>query len=118
MARIQQGISGVETARMEIKAYCRKMDAELTAWKVKLYEVISRMDQLPAGSRETIYQHVNTVLALMAEIDARIETLQSQCPREWRGRDAEINNKITELGKRYLKTEKVFACHCAEIPQQ
>ncbi|MDW7773899.1 MAG: hypothetical protein SCH71_13510 [Desulfobulbaceae bacterium] len=93
---------------MEVRDYCRKMDAELIRWKVKLYDVISKMDQVPAGSKERIYENVNGMLILMAELDDRISTLRSQCPEEWRMQDEEIRKKMVHLKNSYSTTEKVF----------
>ncbi len=44
---------------MEVKDYCKNVDIELTAWKAKLYNVIRRMDELPTGAKQRMFENVN-----------------------------------------------------------
>jgi len=37
---------------MTSKNYCRIMDMELTGWRAKLYDVISKIDRLPTGDKQ------------------------------------------------------------------
>jgi len=91
---------------MEVKDYCKNMDMELTLWKAKLYDVISKMDRLPTGDKQRMYEDVNGLHILMAELDDRIERLRTECPTEWSPGQSEIEAKFEELGIKYNDTSK------------
>ena len=40
---------------MELQDYCRNVDIDLNAWKAKLSDIIRKMDKLPTGSKEKMY---------------------------------------------------------------
>jgi len=86
---------------MELKDYCRNTDIELTAWKAKLYDIIRKMDKLPTGSKEKMYEEINALHILMTELDDRIETLRTSCPTDWSPQQKEITNKLMTLNEKY-----------------
>lgn len=91
---------------MEIKDYCKNMDMELTLWKAKLYDVVSKMDKLPTATKQRMYEEVNGLHILMTELDDRIETLRAECPTEWSQEESGITTKFEELGIKYNDTSK------------
>lgn len=93
---------------MEIKDYCRNVDMELNVWKAKLYDVISKMDHLPTANKQRMYEEVNGLHILMAELEERIEKLRSECPTEWSPDQEDIKVKFSELGSRYNDTAGVL----------
>ena len=86
---------------MELKDYCRNVDIELNAWKAKLYDIIRKMDKLPTGSKEKMYEDVNGLHILMTELDDRIETLRTSCPTDWSPEQKEIGAIMLDLTERY-----------------
>lgn len=93
---------------METRDYCRKMNGELNNWKVRLYEIISRMDEIPGGSRETIYRKVNGVLEVMNELNGRLERLPGNSPAENEQKKREISERMNTLEQRCEDAEKFF----------
>ena len=91
---------------MEIKDYCKNMDMELTLWKAKLYDVMNKMDKLPTGKKQRMYEEVNALHILMGELDERIEKLRAECPTEWSMEQGDITTKFEELGIKYNDTSK------------
>jgi hypothetical protein len=67
---------------MEVKDYCKNMDMELTLWKAKLYDVMSKMDRLPTGDKQRMYEQVNGLHIVMADLD-EIENADG-VPIEWK----------------------------------
>ena len=86
---------------MEIKDYCRNMDIELTMWKAKLYDVISKMDRLPTGDKQRVYEQVNGLHMVMADLDERIEKLRTECPTSWNPEKEAISSKFSMLNSKY-----------------
>lgn len=86
---------------MELSDYCKGVDIELTMWKAKLYDVLSRMDQLETGNKQRMYEQVNGLHILMSELEERIEKLRRECPTEWQPDQEEIRTKFSELGNKY-----------------
>jgi len=93
---------------MEIKDYCKGVDMELTLWKAKLYDVISQIERLPTGSKQRMYEEVNGLHIVMAELEERIEKLRKECPTEWQPQQEDIKMKISELNTRYNDTAGVL----------
>jgi len=93
---------------MEVKDYCKNVDIELTAWKAKLYNVIRRMDELPTGAKQRMFENVNGLHILMTELEDRIDSLRTSCPTEWNPVREEIKGKISGLGDKYEEAEGAF----------
>ena len=84
------------------------MDAELTGWKVKLYDIINKMDQLSPEDRGNINEKVNNVLSLMIDLNGILDTLQSQPHVDWQGKNQAIQEKMAELREKYTSTEEAL----------
>ena len=89
---------------MEIKDYCTNVGMELTLWKAKLYDVIRKMDQLPTGDKEEMFEHINGLHIIMTELDDRLNALQKECPLEWSPERKKINTTLKDLASRYNDT--------------
>lgn len=93
---------------MDVKDYCKNMEMELTLWKAKLYDVVSKMDKLPSGDKQRMYENVNGLHILMTELDDRVDGLRSSCPTEWSPEREEIQVKLKDLSARYKETANVL----------
>lgn len=93
---------------MELSDYCKGVDGELTIWKAKLYDVLSRIDQLETGNKQRMYEQVNGLHILMSELEERIDKLRRECPTEWQPDQEEIRVKFAELGSKYNDAKGVL----------
>lgn len=93
---------------MEINDYCKNVDMELTMWKARLYDVISKIDRLPTGSKQRMYEEINGLHIVMSELEDRIGKLRTECPIEWRPAQEEIKVKLSGLSSRYNDTAGVL----------
>ena len=85
---------------MEIYDYCKSVNVELATWKAKLDDTISKIDHLPTGAKQRMYEEVNGLHIIMAELNERIEKLRTECPTEWNpAQDKRSNNFTTESSK-------------------
>ena len=89
---------------MEVKDYCKIMDMELTSWKAKVNEVIRKVDKLPTGDKQRMYENVNAINILMAELDEKLDELRTECPTEWEQDKENISSKLATLGSKYAST--------------
>jgi hypothetical protein len=58
------------------------MEAELTAWKANVYDIVRAMDSLPGGEKERIHSNIEDLHILIAEMDQRIEQIRQNCKPE------------------------------------
>lgn len=93
---------------MEIYDYCKNVNMELTVWKARLYDVISKIDHLPTGDKQRMYEEVNGLHIIMSELEERIEKLRTECPVEWKPTREEINVRLSGLSNRYNDATGVF----------
>lgn len=93
---------------MELHDYCKGVDNELTMWKAKLYDVMSRMDKLPTGNKQRMYEQVNGLHIVMAELEERIDKLRKECPTEWKPDEEQIRTKFSELDTKYNDAKGVL----------
>ncbi|MEW6221640.1 MAG: hypothetical protein AB1634_19200 [Thermodesulfobacteriota bacterium] len=92
---------------MEVRDYCRNLDAELTGWKARLYDVVRQLDQRSTGDKEKVYTQINALHIVMTELEDRIDQLRVACPTEWSPQRKEIGEKIADLSCRYKEAQKV-----------
>jgi hypothetical protein len=93
---------------MEVKDYCKNVDMELTVWKAKLYDALRKMDALPTVNKQRMFEEVNGLHIIVAELDERIEKLRTECPVAWKPERQNIETRLSELNSRYNDTADVL----------
>src|SRR5210317_1730733 len=91
---------------MKARNCCKTMQAELTAWKANVYDIVRKMEELPGGERERILPNIEDLHMLISEMDDRIEYIQDNCTPET-GID-DIRTEKEEFDK-HLATLRVTA---------
>lgn len=92
---------------MEVKDYCKYVDIELTMWKAKLYDVMSKIEKLSSGNKQRMLEDVNGLNIIMAELEERIEKLRTECPITWKPEQEIIKGKFTEIADKYKEATGV-----------
>jgi hypothetical protein len=67
---------------MKARNCCKTMQAELTAWKANVYDIVRKMEGLPGGEKERIRPHIEDLHMLISEMDDRIEYVRDNCTPE------------------------------------
>jgi len=67
---------------MLAKNCCKTMEAELTAWKANVYDIVRNMEKMPGGEREKILPNIEDLHILIAEMDDRIDEIREKCKPE------------------------------------
>ena len=94
---------------MEVKDYCKNVDMELTLWKAKLYDVLGKIEKLPTGRKERIFEEVNGLHIIMSELEERIDKLRTECPIAWKPEHETIKKRLSDLSEKYqFATEEFF----------
>lgn len=67
---------------MIVRNCCKTMEAELTAWKANVYDIVRKMETLPGGEREKFLPNIEDLHILISEMDERIEQIRINCTPE------------------------------------
>ena len=87
---------------MKARNCCKTMEAELTAWKANVYDIVRNMERLDGGRKEKMLPNIEDLHMLIAEMDDRIELIRSNCTPETGMEDIRteresFNNSLTQL---------------------
>ena len=93
---------------MDEKDYCTYVNAELVVWKAKLHDVMTKMDNVPTEGRQQLFEEVNGLHIVMAELEERVEKLRTECPLVWEPEQEEIKAKLADLSSRYNGAAGIF----------
>jgi hypothetical protein len=93
---------------MEVKDYCKYVNAELIVWKAKLYDVMSKMDKLPTSDKQRMFEEINGLHIVMDELEERVEKLRTECPLTWKPEQEKIQAKLADLSSRYNGAAGIF----------
>jgi len=72
---------------------CKTMEAELTAWKANVYDIVRKMEELPGEKREAVYSNIEDLHILIAEMDDRIDQIRVNCSPETGIEDISIDKE-------------------------
>ncbi len=67
---------------MKARNCCKTMEAELTAWKANVYDIVRNMEKMPGGEKEKILPNIEDMHMLIAEMDDRIDQIRENCTPE------------------------------------
>ena len=67
---------------MKARNCCKTMEAELSAWKANVYDIVRNMEKLPGGKKEKILPNIEDLHILIAEMDDRLDQIRENCTPE------------------------------------
>ena len=83
---------------MKAKNCCKTMEAELTAWKANVYDIVRSIEKLPGGEKEKILPNIEDLHMLIAEMDDRIDQIRENCTPETGIDDIRTERKAFDAG--------------------
>jgi oligoribonuclease NrnB/cAMP/cGMP phosphodiesterase (DHH superfamily) len=86
---------------MEVKDYCNNIQMELNSWKARLYDVIRKIDKVPASEKQKMQGEIDGIHKIMSDLDHRLDDLRVNCPIEWESQRGEISAKVGSLSEKY-----------------
>jgi hypothetical protein len=78
---------------MEVKDYCKAMQAEVTAWKEKLEAMKKAADAMGSEQKEKVLPLIGQLDQEVVTAQMRVEQLENECPSDW----SPIKNELDEL---------------------
>ncbi len=67
---------------MKARNCCKTMEAELTAWKANVYDIVRNMEKRTGPAREKLLPSIEDLHILIAEMDDRLEQIRTNCTPE------------------------------------
>jgi len=93
---------------MDVKDYCKGVEQELTAWKAKLYDANSKLNQLTGSQRDQILDKMGDLNIIVSEMEDRIAQLRNECPTEWSPVKAEMDDAHVNMRSKYEETMELI----------
>ncbi len=89
---------------MDVNDYCSGLEMELTAWKAKLFDTITRADSLGSAEKQRVLGNIGDLKILVADMEAKIGTLKTECPSDWGPQKKEIEGASLNMRSKYEET--------------
>jgi len=89
---------------MDVQDFCKSMEAEMTMWKAKLYDVMRKVDSLGSAEKEKMLQNIEDLHIYLSEMSDRVESLKTECPSDWSPVKKEIDQGNIDLRGKYEET--------------
>jgi len=68
---------------MELEQYCDNLATELSGWRARFDEVVSKFDKTATGDKFSVVPQINDLHMIMEEFEERIGRLRSACHTDW-----------------------------------
>lgn len=89
---------------MDVQDFCKSMEAEMTMWKAKLYDVMRKVDNLGSAEKEKVLQNIEDLHIYLQEMSDRAESLKTECPSDWSPVKQDIDQGTVDLRGKYEET--------------
>jgi hypothetical protein len=86
---------------MDVRDFCNGLESELTAWKAKLFDVVSRADQLGTAEKEKVWANFNDMKIIIQDLEDKIAQLKHECPSDWSPQKKEIEDAHVDMRGKY-----------------
>jgi len=80
------------------------MASELTAWKAKLFDVISRTDKMGTAEKDKVWAYFNEMKIVIQDLEDKIESLRTECPADWSPQKKQIEDAHVDMRSKYEET--------------
>ena len=86
---------------MHVRDYCDNVSAELMGWKVKMYDVMRKLEKVPSGDKDKVQPYLNDIHMILESLDDRIAQLRTECPTEWDPQKKEVDEVLGKIQIRW-----------------
>lgn len=86
---------------MHVRDYCDNVSAELMGWKVKMYDVMRKLEKVPSGDKEKVQPYLNDIHMILETLNDRIAQLRTECPTEWDPQKKEVDEVLGKIQVRW-----------------
>jgi len=78
---------------MEMTHYCDGLASELTTWKGRLYDVVTKLDSTSCGEKQYVVPQVNDLHIIIEEMGDKIQQLRTECSAEFTSQGADLEGR-------------------------
>jgi len=89
---------------MDVKDYCKAMQAEVTAWKVKLEAMKKTADSYTSAQKEKVLPMVGQLEQEVTSAHLRVEQLENECPSDWSPMKNDLDDLFGTVGSSIDRT--------------
>ncbi|MFC1833502.1 hypothetical protein ACFL2Q_02040 [Thermodesulfobacteriota bacterium] len=86
---------------MHVRDYCDNVSAELMGWKVKMYDVMRKLEKVSSGDKDKVKPYLNDIHMILESLDDRIAKLRTECPTEWDPQKKEVDEVLGKIQVRW-----------------
>lgn len=86
---------------MHVRDYCDNVSAELMGWKVKMYDVMRKLEKVQSGDKDKVQPYLNDIHMILESLDDRIAQLRTECPTEWDPQKREVDDVLGKIKVRW-----------------
>ena len=83
---------------MEVKDYCKAMNAEVSAWKEKLEAMKKTADGFGSEQKEKVLPLIGQLEQEVVTAQMRVEQLENECPSDWSPMKNELDDLFGTIG--------------------
>jgi hypothetical protein len=103
------GCSTADAREKAVKQYCKGVELELDAWKVRLYDVLASAADLKGADSEKLQDTIDLVKSTVRELEQVKEQLEQECPVDISGQEKTIGDGLDRLRTGYTEAMKVLS---------
>ena len=89
---------------MDVKDFCQAIEAEMTAWKAKLYDTMRKVDKLGTAEKEKMLMNIQDLNMLLDDMSNRVEQLRTECPSDWSPIKKDLEQGSVDMRSKYEET--------------
>ncbi|MGB5157525.1 hypothetical protein [Desulfobacterium sp. N47] len=89
---------------MDVKDYCSSMEIELVGWKAKIFDAIRKADRLGTAEKGKVFENINDLKIIVADMEEKINRLKTECPSEWSPYKKDMDKGTIDMRSKYEQT--------------
>jgi hypothetical protein len=89
---------------MDVKDFCQAIEAEMTAWKSKLYDTMRKVEKLGTAEKEKVLMNIQDLNMLLDDMSSRVEQLRTECPSDWSPIKKDLEQGNVDMRSKYEET--------------
>jgi hypothetical protein len=94
---------------VEVKDYCKAMQAEVNAWKAKLDAIKKTANGYSSAQKEKVLPLIGQLEQEAVTAQLRVEQLQNECPSDWSPMKNDLDDLFGTVGNSFDRTWKTLS---------
>ena len=86
---------------MDVKTFCDSVGNDLIERRAKLYDAIRKAETMSNLDKNKVAALLKELNGLVDDVDEHIKLLADECPSEWEPHKSEIQEKLSQVDKKF-----------------